>query len=72
MAIWQKRYSSFGREDRASGVRALVKGDSFFIRIIAYVVLAGLFFLVVQLTHRTPPPEANETSAPTTTKPASK
>ncbi len=71
MALWQKRYSSFGREDRASGVRALVKGDSFFIRAMVFVVLAGIFYLVVQLTHHTPPPDTNET-APATTKPAVK
>ncbi len=71
MALWQKRYSSFGREDRVSGVRALVKGDSFFIRAIVFVVLAGIFYLVVQLTHHTPPPDSNET-APIITKPAAK
>jgi len=54
MAFLKKSYSSFGREDKLSGIRAIVKGDTFYIRLIAFVLLAGLFLLIVELTHKTP------------------
>ncbi|MEI8135351.1 MAG: hypothetical protein WCH46_09840 [bacterium] len=52
MALLRKRYASFGREDKTFGVRALIKGDSWAVRIGVYVVLGLFFFLIVQLTHR--------------------
>ena len=66
MALFNKRYSSFGREDRLVGMRALLKGDTFLIRLVAYLVLAGLFLLMVEITHKTPPPPAGSdtTQAP--------
>lgn len=54
MAFLKKSYSSFGREDKLSGVRAIVKGDSFFIRFIVFALLAGIFLLVIELVHKTP------------------
>ncbi len=78
MALFNKRYSSFGREDRLVGMRALLKGDTFIIRLAAYLLLAGLFLLIVELTHKTPPPQPNENeaapapTAPAPTKPAKK
>ncbi|HET9135369.1 MAG TPA: hypothetical protein VFO76_01935 [Candidatus Kapabacteria bacterium] len=64
MALLKKSYASFGREDKLSGVRAIVKGDNFFIRLIAYVLLAGLFLLIVEVTHKTPKPAEQETPVP--------
>jgi hypothetical protein len=52
MALLRKRYASFGREDKTFGLRALIKGDSWLVRIAVYIGLAGIFYLVVQLTHR--------------------
>jgi hypothetical protein len=51
MAFLRRRYASFGREDKTFGVRALIKGDSWAIRIGVFVILSAIFFLVVQLTH---------------------
>ena len=64
MALLKKSYSSFGREDKLSGVRAIIKGDTFFIRLIAFALLAGLFLLIVELTHKTP--KATPSEEPTT------
>ena len=61
MALLRKRYASFGREDKTFGIRALIKGDSWAIRIAVYLVLAGIFFLVVQLTHRRVNPQEQKT-----------
>ena len=51
MALLRRRYASFGREDKTFGIRALIKGDSWAVRIGVFVVLSAIFFLVVQLTH---------------------
>ncbi len=51
MALLRRRYASFGREDKTFGIRALIKGDSWAVRIGVFVVLSAVFFLVVQLTH---------------------
>jgi hypothetical protein len=77
MALFQKRFSSFGREDRASGVMALLKADSIIIRLIVFVVLGGIFYLVVQATHKAPrvPVETGgeqQQSAPAVKTPATK
>ena len=66
MALLRRRYASFGREDKTFGVRALIKGDSWAVRIGVFVLLAGIFFLVVQLTHHrvNPQEEKQEQSAP--------
>jgi len=65
MALLRKRYSSFGREDKTFGIRALIKGDSWLVRIALYVILAGIFYLVVQLTnHRTNPAELQQEQPP--------
>ena len=62
MALLRRRYASFGREDKTFGIRALIKGDSWIVRIALFVVLASLFILVVQLTHhRTNPQEQKQT-----------
>ena len=63
MALFKKTYASFGREDKLSGVRAIVKGDTFFVRLLAYLLLAGIFLLVVELTHKTPKPAAQTQEA---------
>ena len=52
MALLRKRVPTFGREDRPSGIRVLLKGQSLFIRLVAFVVVSGVFLLVVSLTHR--------------------
>jgi membrane protein implicated in regulation of membrane protease activity len=52
MALLRKRYASFDREDKTFGIRALIMGDSWAIRIAVFVILSGLFILIVQLTHR--------------------
>ena len=51
MALLRRRYASFGREDKTFGIRALIKGDSWAVRIGMFVLLSAIFFLVVQLTH---------------------
>ena len=51
MALLRRRYASFGREDRTFGIRALIKGDSWAVRIGVFVILSSIFFLIVQLTH---------------------
>ena len=61
MALLRRRYASFGREDKTFGVRALIKGDSWAVRIGVFVLLSAIFFLVVQLTHhRVNPNERNQ------------
>lgn len=52
MALLRKRVPTFGREDRPSGIRVLLKGQSIFIRLVAFIVVSGVFLLVVSLTHR--------------------
>ena len=52
MALLRKRVPTFGREDRPSGIRVLLKGQSIFIRLVAFLVVSGVFLLVVTLTHR--------------------
>lgn len=54
MALFSTRVSSFGREDRVSGLRALLKADSIVIRLAVFIILGGIFYLVVQATHETP------------------
>jgi hypothetical protein len=51
MALLRRRYASFGRENKTFGIRALIKGDSWAVRIGLFVILSAVFFLVVQLTH---------------------
>jgi len=51
MALMRKRYASFGREDKTFGIRALIKGDSWLVRIAVFLMLGFFFYLVVQLTH---------------------
>ena len=58
MALIRKRYSSFGREERPSGIRALVKADTFFVRVIAFGLCALIFLLIVQVTHKNPASES--------------
>ncbi len=61
MALLRRRYASFGREDKTFGIRALIKGDSWAVRIGVFVLLSAIFFLVVQLTHhRINPNERNQ------------
>ena len=61
MALLRRRYASFGREDKTFGIRALIKGDSWAVRIGVFVVLSAIYFLVVQLTHhRVNPKEQNQ------------
>ena len=57
MALLRRRYASFGREDKTFGIRALIKGDSWAVRIGVFVILSSIFFLVVQLTHHRVNPE---------------
>jgi hypothetical protein len=51
MALIRRRYASFGREDKTFGIRALIKGDSWIVRIAVFIVLSAVFYLIVQLTH---------------------
>ena len=57
MALLRRRYASFGREDKTFGIRALIKGDSWAVRIAVFVIISAIFYLVVQLTHRRVNPE---------------
>ncbi|MDP4220231.1 MAG: hypothetical protein Q8916_04225 [Bacteroidota bacterium] len=57
MALLRRRYASFGREDKTFGIRALIKGDSWAVRIGVFVILSALFVLIVQLTHHRVNPE---------------
>ena len=57
MALIRKRYSSFGREERPSGIRALIKADTLVIRAIAFALCAMIFLLIVQITHKNSPAE---------------
>jgi hypothetical protein len=52
MAFTRRRVPTFGREDRASGLRVLLKGQSIFIRLVAFLAAAGIFLLIVALTHK--------------------
>ncbi len=67
MALFKTRISSFGREDRASGLRAFIQADSIVIRLVVFLVMGGIFYLVVQATHKTPrgtTEQTTEQSAP--------
>ena len=67
MALLRKRYASFGREDKTFGIRALIKGDSWLVRIGIFVILSAFFLLIVQLTHHRINPQEQkieETSSP--------
>jgi hypothetical protein len=57
MALIRKRYTSFGREDKLVGVKALLRGDSIIIRAIAFALCAGIYLLVVEVTHKKTPTE---------------
>ncbi len=52
MALIRKRYTSFGREDKLVGVKALLRGDSIIIRAIAFALCVGIYLLVVEVTHK--------------------
>ena len=68
MALIRRRYASFGREDRTFGIRALIKGDSWAVRIAVFVILGSLFYLIVQLTHhRANPQEQKQVQTPSDT-----
>ncbi len=69
MALIRRRVASFGREDRTFGLAAILKADSFLIRLIAFVILGGIFYLVVQMTHKTPR-TTQETGSEQTQQPA--
>ena len=65
MALLRRRYASFGREDKTFGIRALIKGDSWAVRISFFVILSAFFYLVVQLTHhRVSPQETKQDQLP--------
>lgn len=51
MALFLNRVPGFGREDRASGLRALLKADSIIVRLVIFIILGGIFYLVVQSTN---------------------
>jgi hypothetical protein len=70
MTLLRRRYASFGREDKTFGIRALIKGDSWAVRITLYVILAAIFYLLVQLTHHRVNPQEQklEQQAPDTGK----
>jgi hypothetical protein len=68
MALLRRRYASFGREDKTFGIRALIKGDSWVVRIGVFVILSTLFYLIVQLTHhRVTPQETKQEQLPADT-----
>ncbi|MBS1904348.1 MAG: hypothetical protein JSS75_11635 [Bacteroidetes bacterium] len=67
MAVFNKRLASFGREDRSSGIRAFLRSDSIVIRLIVFIVMSGIFYLVVQATHKAP---RNTTEPPQSEQPA--
>lgn len=52
MAFRRKRIPTFGREDRTSGLRTLLRGQSFFVRLVAFLIVAALFLIAVNLTHK--------------------
>ncbi len=64
MALLRRRYASFGREDKTFGIRALIKGDSWAVRIAVFVVMAAIFFLTVQLTRHHVNPEEQKQVQP--------
>ncbi|MFI5264889.1 MAG: hypothetical protein ACHQM6_10280 [Candidatus Kapaibacterium sp.] len=66
MALLRRRYASFGREDKTFGIRALIKGDSWAVRIGVFVILSLFFYLIVQLTHHriNPAEQKQELPAP--------
>ena len=70
MARSFKRYASFGREDKLVGIRAFFNGESIFVRLAIFLVLGGIFLLIVQLTHKDVKPSAQQTEG--TAAPASK
>ena len=72
MALLRRRYASFGREDRTFGIRALIKGDSWAVRIALYLLLSAAFFLIVQITHRRVNPEEQKQEQPVQTIPNKK
>ncbi|HYM35108.1 MAG TPA: hypothetical protein VET48_06890 [Steroidobacteraceae bacterium] len=61
MARSFKRYASFGREDKLVGIRAFFNGESIIVRLIIFLALGGIFYLVVQLTHSGVKPNAEQT-----------
>jgi len=52
MALLRRKVPTFGREDRPSGLRVLLRGQSLFIRLVAFIVVSGAFLLIVSITHR--------------------
>ena len=64
MALIRRRYASFGREDKTFGIRALIKGDSWAVRIAFFVILSAFFYLVVQLTHHHVTPQETKQELP--------
>lgn len=64
MALLRRRYASFGREDKTFGLRALIKGDSWAVRIAVFLILSSLFYLIVQLTHHRVNPQEQKQEMP--------
>lgn len=52
MALFNKRYGGYGREDKPPFIQTLLKGDSLVIRIGAFVICALIYYAIVSLTHK--------------------
>ena len=52
MALFNKRYGGYGREDKPPFIQTLLKGESIIIRIGAFVLCALIYYVVVTLTHK--------------------
>jgi hypothetical protein len=52
MALFRRNYGGYGREDKQVGLKTLLRGDTFLIRILAFALCIGVYYLIVHYTHK--------------------
>ena len=69
MALFRSRYGGYDREDKPPFIQTLLKGESIFIRIGAFIICALIYYAIVSLTHKeTLTPQKNADSLQVTKK----
>jgi hypothetical protein len=52
MALFGKRYGGYGRDDKPPVWQTILKGDSIFVRIGAFIICALLYYAILRMTHK--------------------
>jgi hypothetical protein len=66
MALFRRSYGGYGREDKQVGLKTILRGDAFLIRLAAFALCVALYYLIVHYTHKESPAQkqADTTEAP--------